>query len=262
MPAFKPSFRPVTPSSGMKISLPHESFEVHGFTDDHVGANEHDRSVFASKIDAVRNTPNAYWFGNGDLLEFIPPAYKGMSQREQYKYPDDQFIEAAELLVPIANKCLFVRGGNHDSDRSTRLCDFDVMKILARTLDVPFVEGPGYAHITASKNNHKKNSMLLASGHGVSTAKNGDLELYKLKEVYSQADVFFLGHNHQLYAKPVDSLSFDGNGEHLRRQWFVRGGSSLRYSNYARKGVMSIQRTGWAVMRLDKDGIVRCEVMP
>lgn len=255
-------FHIISPSSGMKFSLPHESFEVHGFTDDHVGANEHDRAMFASKIERVKNTPNAYWFGNGDLLEFIPPAYKGMSQKEQYSYPDDQFMEAAELLLPIANKCLFMRGGNHDSDRSSRLCDFDVIKILARTLDVPFVEGPCYANLVASKNKHKRNNILLASGHGVSTAKNGDLELYKLKEVYSQADVFFLGHNHQLYAKPVDSLSFDGNGEHLRIQWFVRGGSSLRYSTYARKGVMSIQRTGWAVIRLDKDGHIKCEVMP
>ena len=96
---------------------------------------------------------------------------------------------------------------------------------------------------------------VVVSGHGKSGAKNGDLELDKLSSVYSDGDVFILGHNHQLYAKPVDSIRIVDGEESLRRRWYVRGGSFLRYANYARYSMYPIIRTGWVTTELTKDGI-------
>ena len=93
------------------------------------------------------------------------------------------------------------------------------------------------------------------SGQGKSGAQNGDLELDKLAAVYSQGDVFFLGHNHQLYAKPVDSIVVEMFEEALHRRWYVRGGSFLRYAEYARYSVYPIVRTGWITMEFTEDGI-------
>ena len=71
-------------------------------------------------------------------------------------------------------------------------------------MNVPYFIMPGYTKI-----NIDGQQWNLVSGHGKGGGKNGDLELDKMAAVYSQGDVFFLGHNHQLYCKPIDSLRID-----------------------------------------------------
>ena len=110
---------------------------------------------------------------------------------------------------------------------------------------------PGYTRI-----NVEGISYNLVSGHGKSGGKNGDLELDKMAAVYSQGDVFFLGHNHQLYVKPMDSLIIgDDNTEEMKRRWYIRGGSFLRYADYARYSFFPIIRTGWTTIEFKEEGI-------
>ena len=73
--------------------------------------------------------------------------------------------------------------------------------------------------------------------------------------IYTDGDVFMLGHNHQLYAKPVDSLKIEDGEERLRRRWYCRGGSFLKYAEYARYSFYGVARTGWVTMEFSEDGI-------
>ena len=168
---------------------------------------EHDISKFDEAIKIIKEDDNARWFGNGDLLELIPPNYK-INQRGQNIPPEDQYMEFVERVKPIRNKCLFIRGGNHDYLRSFNILDFDVCKVMAKELNVPYYRLPGYAKIKVSGK-----EWYLVSGHGKSGGKNGDLELDKMATVYPWGDIFFLGHNHQLYAKLMDSIVVDDNDE-------------------------------------------------
>tara|TARA_R100001244_G_scaffold117293_1_gene87272 strand:+ start:91 stop:972 length:882 start_codon:yes stop_codon:yes gene_type:complete len=222
---------------------------IYGLTDVHVGANEFDIRKFNSAIEAIDKDDNARWFGNGDLLELIPPHYK-ISQRGQEIPPEEQYLEFIKLVKPIAEKCLFIRGGNHDFLRSFNILDFDVCKVLSRELGVPYYKMPGYTKVTIGGND-----WYLVSGHGKSGGKNGDLELDKMAAVYSDGDVFFLGHNHQLYVKPMDSLVVIDDEEVLKRRWYIRGGSFLRYAEYARYSFFPIIRTGWVTMEFKEDKI-------
>jgi predicted phosphodiesterase len=226
-----------------------DDLRVHGLTDIHVGASEFHREKFHDAIQQIKRDKNALWFGNGDLVELIPPNYK-ISQRGQYSEPDDQILEFLELVKPIKDKCLFIRGGNHDTIRSINLLGVDVCKLIAREMNVPYYRMPGYSQF-----NVKGTVWNMASGHGKSGAANGDLELTKLSQVYSEAHVCFLGHNHQLYAKPVDSLRINGDEERLFRRWYIRGGSFLKYADYARYSFYPIVRTGWVTMEFTKDNI-------
>tara|TARA_R110002051_G_scaffold321801_1_gene410471 strand:- start:429 stop:1310 length:882 start_codon:yes stop_codon:yes gene_type:complete len=224
---------------------------VHCLTDIHVGAREFDLKKFREAVVKIAEDPNAVWFGNGDLIELIPPNYK-ISQRGQSIPPDEQYLTFLKLIAPIKNKCLFIRGGNHDFIRSFNILDFDVCRTLAAEMNVPYFIYPGYTEI-----NVRGKVWYLVSGHGKSGGKNGDLELDKLAAVYTEGDVFVLGHNHQLYAKPVDSIKPDGDEESLKRRWYVRGGSFLRYAEYARYSFYPIIRTGWITMEFtDKE--VKC----
>jgi len=223
---------------------------VHCLTDVHVGAKEFDLKKFSQAVTTIAKDPNAVWFGNGDLIELIPPGYKAISSRGQSMPPEDQYLSFLQLVAPIKDKCLFIRGGNHDFLRSFTILDFDVCKTLAAELDVPYYQYPGYSRIKI-----KGKDWYLVSGHGKSGAKNGDLELNNLAAIYSEGDVFVLGHNHQLYAKPVDSIRVDGDEEALKRRWYVRGGSFLRYADYARYAFYQIIRTGWVTMEFSNEEV-------
>ena len=227
-----------------------EKLRIHCLTDIHVGAVEFDLKKFKEAVRIIKRDNNARWFGNGDLLELIPPGYKAINQRGQNIPPDEQYLAFLRLVEPIKDKCLFIRGGNHDFLRSYTILDFDVCKTLAAEMNVPYFQYPGYTSVDISGT-----VWNIVSGHGKSGAKNGDLELDKLSSVYSDGDVFILGHNHQLYAKPVDSIRIVDGEESLRRRWYIRGGSFLRYANYARYSMYPIIRTGWVTTELTKDGI-------
>ena len=229
-----------------------DTVRIHGLTDIHVGAVEHDTIKFDEAIKKIEEDDNARWFANGDILELIPPNYK-INQRGQNIPPEDQYMEFIKRVEPIQNKCLFIRGGNHDYLRSFNILDFDVCKVMAKELNVPYYRLPGYAKI---KVNGKE--WYLASGHGKSGGKNGDLELDKMATVYPWGDVFFLGHNHQLYAKPMDSIVVDDNDEEtLHRRWYIRGGSFLRYADYARYSFYPLVRTGWVTIEFS-DSKIKC----
>lgn len=229
-----------------------DTIHIHALTDIHVGAVEHDFKKFNEAIKSIKKDDNARWFANGDILELIPPNYK-INQRGQSIPPEDQYMEFVERVEPIRDKCLFIRGGNHDYLRSFNILDFDVCKVMAKELSVPYYRLPGYSKISV-----KGKDWYLVSGHGKSGAKNGDLELDKMAAVYPWGDVFFLGHNHQLYAKPVDSIVVDDcDEETLRRRWYIRGGSFLRYADYARYSFYQLVRTGWVTIEFS-DSRIRC----
>ncbi len=235
-----------------------KKFNIYSFCCTHTGAKDQDLKKWKEAIKAVKDDPDGYWIHNGDILEFIPPGYK-ISQRGQDLENDDQYLEALEQLKPIRNKCLFIRGGNHDSGRSVRIVGVDIIRLLAQALDVPFYDGVGYTKIVATQNTSKKNFILIASGHGTRTTTNPDLQLHALRAVYPQADVFVLGHDHKLYAKPFDGLGFlDGDGEKLLRQWYVRTGCFMKYAEYAREQIYGLTRTGWAVISLTAQGKIEC----
>ena len=226
------------------------TINLHCLTDIHVGAIEHDWKKFKQAVNKIKKDDNARWFGNGDLLELIPPGYKAINQRGQNIPPDEQYLHFIELVEPIKDKCLWLRGGNHDFIRSYTILDFDVVKTLAKELNVPYFRYPGYAQFDI-----QGTIWNVVSGHGKSGAKNGDLELDKMAAVYSDGHVFVLGHNHQLYAKPVDSLTINNDKEELKRRWYIRGGSFLRYADYARYSFFPLIRTGWVMMILTKKEI-------
>ena len=223
--------------------------KIHGATDIHHGAVEHHNEKFNELIEEVDSDPNARWFLNGDNIEFIPPNYK-ISQRGQTMEPDDQHLSFVRRVEKIADKLLFVRGGNHDYIRSVNILGFDVSKLLADRLGVPYFRLPGYTRVKINDT-----EWYMVTGHGKSGAKNGDMELDKMAAVYSEGDVFFLGHNHQLYAKPVDSLRIVDDEETLHRRWYCRGGSFLKYADYARYSFYPMIRTGWVTIEFTEKEI-------
>jgi len=240
--------RMINPGKILEHNTKKAKVNLHCLTDIHVGSKVFDRSLFLKAIQMINEDPNALWFGNGDMLEFIPPNYH-IPEGDQLFDNNEQYAQFVKMIRPIMDKCIFLRGGNHDTLRSVRLAGIDIIRVLCDDLEVPYYPFPGYAVI-----NYKHNRFTFASGHGKSGAKNGDMELTRLRNIFPDADMYYLGHNHQLYAKPIDSFEIMQDSEEVRRQWFVRGGSFIGYAEYARYAMFEPQTKGWVEVRLsDKD---------
>ena len=123
-----------------------KTLRIYCATDIHHGAVEHHDEKFDEFIDIVDKDPDAKWFMNGDNIELIPPGYK-ISQRGQSMEPDEQQLTFVRRVEKIADKCLFIRGGNHDYLRSVGLLGFDVSMALADRMGVPYFELPGYMQL-------------------------------------------------------------------------------------------------------------------
>ena len=57
--------------------------------------------------------------------------------------PDEQHTQFIDRIEPIVDKLLFIRGGNHDMIRSVNILGFDVSKIMADMLEVPYFSRGG-----------------------------------------------------------------------------------------------------------------------
>lgn len=234
----------IVPGKVQEITLNKKKINLHCITDVHVGSKVFDRLLFLKVIDKIKKDPNAFWFGNGDMLEFIPPNYH-IPEGDQAFDNNEQYEQFVNMIRPIKHKCLFVRGGNHDTLRSVRLAGIDIIRVMCDDLEIPYFPFPGYTVI-----NYKSGQFTFASGHGKGGGKNGDLELQRLRNIFPEADMYYLGHNHQLYAKPIDSFEIMKENEEVRRQWFVRGGSFIGYAEYARYAMFEPQTKGWVEVRL------------
>lgn len=244
-------FKMIDPKKGYSVDLSHlANFRLNVISDVHIGAQGCDIIKLNKAIEKIKKDPLGYVILNGDNIEFIPPAYK-ISERGQELANDDQVIKFTELFRPIAHKILFIRGGNHDTERSINIAGCDIVKVIADRLDVPYYELPGHMTIKL-----KHRNIVIVSGHGFSGGDNGDRELLKMKRVYPDGDVYVLGHNHQLYAKRDDSLHLAKDGsESYHEAWIGRSGSFLEYADYARKRFMAPQPTGHLIVEVIKTQI-------
>ena len=160
----------INPGKILEHNTKKSKVNLHCLTDIHVGSKVFDRSLFLKAVQMIKEDPNALWFGNGDMLEFIPPNYH-IPEGDQLFDNNEQYAQFVQMIRPIMNKCVFLRGGNHDTLRSVRLAGIDIIRVLCDDLEVPYYPFPGYAVI-----NYKHNRFTFASGHGKSGAKNGDME--------------------------------------------------------------------------------------
>ena len=65
----------IVPGKIHEVTLKKPKVNIHCLTDIHVGSKAFDRMLFLKVVDKIKKDPNAVWFGNGDMLEFIPPNY-------------------------------------------------------------------------------------------------------------------------------------------------------------------------------------------
>jgi predicted phosphodiesterase len=227
--------------------------------DVHLGSPTCNVDKFERTIDFIRRT-NCYVILMGDLMEAASKSSVGAGWVEQTVSPQKQLDSLEDALEPIRNKILLVLEGNHE-DRIWKDSGIRVMKILAKTLRVPFGGYSAFLKLRVGKNNY-----IIHAQHGSSNAwyPHTKLTAAMRTAAHTDADLYLYGHTHELLSikVPRRSMSKRDRIVETSEKYFVLTGSFLEYEgSYAQKKNMYPIQTGIANITLSgKHWDIHCSV--
>lgn len=214
-----------------------ESIRYIPLNDIHLGAPSFQRKAFENTLDyitsAQRNSNPVYYSLDGDCIEnIIRDCVAG--PYDQIITPTQQIEQLVIYLAPIKSKCLFIINGNH-AGRTKKTAYYDLMFNLAERLSTPshkvqYLGTGGYVNFQVGSQRY-----TLATQHGDSGCQNWELEIKRLRHNYPDADIYVMGHDHNLsYSyKPYITINKFGVEEE-RYKIYCRSGNFLGWAEYAR----------------------------
>jgi len=178
--------------------------------DVHYGNRNCNVKQLKKTIEFIATTPNAYWFGGGDLLECINPSDKRFdaSNVDQELLTDigdlnnlvhkqaDGFIK---MTKHIKDKCLFLLEGNHESKVKTSY-HLDITSVIAHELNTVNLGYTAYGRFNFNRGNGSTRTVKVFASHGDGGGGTTGAKLNRIEKKgnYITADVFFMGHVHGL----------------------------------------------------------------
>lgn len=234
---------------GLAFDVPYSSFNIYMLSDLHCGAMECNYKLLDDVFTMIEEDRNAVVVVGGDTIEAIPRGYK-INEEGQHCSIDAQIARTINEFKRIQKKVKIMFKGNHNTKARGESIDSDF--VIANALGVPYKTVPSVIIVRTPKGN-----IRLAGGHGRSGASNSDLELEKVMKIFPGCDIYFLGHNHALYAKQYGALVYDEYGnEHWAPAWVCRTGNFLNYAEYARYSFYAPQRSGCIKFKVKNGKVV------
>ena len=118
----------------IRADLPREIevLELHTFADEHIGDEHSDLKRLLSRIEYVKNTPNAYCILNGDIIDNATKTSIGDTYTQVFN-PMEQLAKAVEIFEPVKDKTLCITHGNHEN-RTYKKEGINLSFLLAKQL--------------------------------------------------------------------------------------------------------------------------------
>lgn len=226
----------------IKIDLPRElkEAEIHIFADEHIGDELCDLDNLKKRIEYVKNTPNAYCFLNGDILDNATIDSVGDTYSQTIS-PLQQLQLAVELFQPIAHKILLITHGNHEN-RTYKKTGINLSQLIATQLGlldrytpgsaVLFVRlGQGSGHIHG-----RRISYTFLVLHGSAGGQEGSVatRLAKMASI-CDCDIYCHAHSHLPMTFRLGFHRIDTRNSSVAPidKLFVNSAANLRYGGYA-----------------------------
>ena len=209
--------------------------------DPHIGSTTFDLDRYMEAINAIKGLAKqakTYWFGMGDWAHAIAPhpaekRFDFDSLDPDLMTPDKQYAKAEETLRLLTGQqnldCAVLLTGNHDDVlRSRHYHDF--VATMAHNLNVEY--GGINAAINFIFERGKHHSQLgIYVNHGCGNCNAIGAKIKKITDATQtiEADVYAMGHVHQVLYLPRPKLIVDSEGK-IRQieQHFVLTGSFQR----------------------------------
>jgi predicted phosphodiesterase len=219
-----------------------QSITLLTLSDIHYGCDTHEEKAFLHVVDFLKkaqvNSNPVYYCGIGDFLENIT-AECVADPYSQKQLPHQQMEYLVDLLKPLKKKGLFAVFGNHEN-RTRKRAYYDLMVSMCDRLGIKYLGLGGYVRLQVGKQLY-----TVAVQHGEAGGANWELEMKRMRNIYPDADIYLLGHTHDVIAeyRPYISIGKDG-GEIEGYKIFCRCGSFCGYPNYARQKMYEKKATG------------------
>lgn len=194
--------------SDVDLDSVRESWELHHLTDCHIDDPDHAADELKQRVAQIKANPKALWIGGGDYGSLIVPGDKrfgsgGHLKKEWAEHmsrlPDFYLESCEELFSPIAGKCVGLVAGNHEATIGKNY-HRGVVAELAMRLGRPdaYLGDRGWSVVRFNRN-QQQIPLKVFSYHGWSTGRlKGRKHIQAERDLGAwNADVFFLGHDHQ-----------------------------------------------------------------
>lgn len=188
----------------IKIDLPKEltNIEIHTLADLHIGDKFCDMEGIKSKIDYIKDTPNAYCILNGDLMNNATKTSISDCYAEVLT-PMEQVEMCIELLEPIKDKIIAITAGNHEK-RTYNKEGIDLSKFLARQFDIADRYSPTSCFIFLRfgslkiKSHNRPVCYMIYCLHGSGGGRREGGKATRLADMASiiDADIYIHSHTH------------------------------------------------------------------
>lgn len=237
----------------IKIDLPRElsSVELHTFADEHIGDEQSDLKRLLSRIEYVKNTPNAYCILNGDIIDNATKTSIGDTYTQVFN-PMEQLTRAVEIFEPIRDKILCITHGNHEN-RTYKKEGINLSCLMAKQLGlddrytptsaVLFIRVGEYARGCKETNGSGRVRQVCYTGyvlHGSGGGRKEGAKAIRLADMASIIDTDFYIHSHthlpMVMKQAFHRIDTSNSTVALVDKLFVNTAANLKYGGYGEAG--------------------------
>ena len=220
-----------------------------GLSDVHRGNPYSATKHFLRTLSLCDADPHVYIFFNGDLCEASIRTSKGEIFR-QVGSPEEQRDWMIDKLKPYQSRIIGMTRGNHE-DRIANECGIDIIKDIAKALNVPYRPEGMLLKIIFGQGNEwhpdKPYSYWLYATHGYGGARTKSAKATKVERTstWVHADVYMMSHDHVVniapdtYLMPDERLTLDKDSGflrgsiHAKRKMLVKTNAFLKWGGYS-----------------------------
>ena len=229
-----------------------KELEILFFGDLHLGSKDCDIDAINKQIEWIKKNPSVAVIMMGDTINCGLKHSPGAGPFDDNMTPSEQIDYAIKLLTPIKNKIYGIHNGNH-GNRIYNETTISPEQVISKALGVPYL-GDTCFHYVRFKNQ----SYIIFSAHGSSsgTSISGSINSCMKYAQYANADVYAMGHTHQLGAQSQVHYMVDKQNKMLvkkKRDFILTGGYLKWKGSYAESKNYAPLRIGSAKLTLSSE---------
>ena len=244
----------------IKIDLPREfsSLELHTFADEHIGDEHSDIKRVLSRVEYIKNTPNAYCILNGDLIDNATKTSIGDTYTQVFN-PMEQLSKAVQIFEPIKDKILCITHGNHEN-RTYKKEGINLSCLMAKQLGLYDRYTPTSATIFIRFGNghgstrNRKVCYTLYVLHGGGGGRKEGAKAIRLADMASiiDTDIYIHSHTHlpMVMKQAFHRIDTANSAVALVDKLFVNTAANLKYGGYGEAGEFKPSSTDTPVIYL------------
>ena len=244
----------------IKIDLPTELrlAEIHTFADEHIGDEHSDLKRLLTRIEYVKNTPNAYCILNGDIIDNATKTSIGDTYTQVFN-PMEQLERAVEIFSPIKDKILCITHGNHEN-RTYKKEGINLSCLMATQLGLADRYTPTSATIFVRLGNghastrNRKVSYTIYVLHGSGGGRKEGAKAIRLADMASiiDTDIYIHSHTHlpMVMKQAFHRIDTANSAVALVDKLFVNTAANLKYGGYGEAGEFKPSSTDTPVIYL------------